>query len=148
VTALELDDIRWRSGEIVVRGKGSFVDRLPLLPAVGEALALYLVRDRARTSSRRVFLRLHAPVSGLGASAVNALVHAALRRAALHPPIGGPHILRHSLATRMIRAGASMAEIAEVLRHHSPGSTEVYAKVDFEALRALARPWPTAGGKL
>jgi site-specific recombinase XerD len=146
VTALELDDIRWRSGEIVVRGKGNVVDRLPLLPAVGEALALYLVRDRARTSSRRAFLRLHAPVRGLGAGAVSAVVRAALSRVGLHPPVRGAHILRHSLATRMIRAGASMTEIAEVLRHHSPGSTEVYAKVDFDTLRALAQPWPGAGG--
>jgi site-specific recombinase XerD len=73
-------------------------------------------------------------------------VRTALERAGLHPPIRGAHLLRHSLGTRMIRAGASMAEIGQVLRHHSPGTTEIYAKVDFEALRALAQAWPGVGG--
>jgi site-specific recombinase XerD len=147
VAALELDDIRWRSGEIVVRGKGNVVDRLPLLPEVGKALALYVAKDRPKISSRRLFLRLCAPIQGLaGREAISSVVRSALERAGLHPPIRGAHLLRHSLGTRMIRAGASMAEIGEVLRHHSPGTTEIYAKVDFEALRALAQAWPGAGG--
>lgn len=147
VAALELDDIRWRSGEIVVRGKGNSVDRLPLLPEVGKALARYVVTDRPKSSSRRLFFRLCAPIRGLaGRGATSSVVRRALKRADLHPPIRGAHILRHSLGTRMIRAGASMAEIGEVLRHHSPGTTEIYAKVDFEGLRALAQAWPVAGG--
>ena len=147
VAALELDDIRWRSGEIVVRGKGNVVDRLPLLSEVGQALALYLTHDRsAEVPTRRVFLRLCAPVRELGGRrAVSFVVRAGLEKAGLRPPVRGAHLLRHTLGTRMIRAGATMTEIAEVLRHHSPGSTAIYAKVDFEALRALAQPWPSVG---
>jgi len=148
VAALELDDIRWRSGEIVVRGKGRVVDRLPLLSEVGEALSSYLANGRATgTPTRRVFLRLCAPLREIGGrGAVSTVVRKGLERAGLRPLVRGAHLLRHTLATRMIRAGASMAEIAEVLRHRSPGSSAVYAKVDFEALRALAQPWPNVGG--
>ena len=146
VAALELDDIRWRSGEIVVRGKGDVVDRLPLLSEVGEALSSYITNDRAGTPTRRVFLRLCAPTREIGGrGAVSTVVRVGLKRAGLRPQVRGAHLLRHTLATRMIRAGASMAEIAEVLRHHSPGSSAVYAKVDFEALRMLSQPWPDAG---
>jgi integrase len=148
VAALELDDIRWRSGEIVVRGKGQVVDRLPLLSEVGEALSSYLANDRlASTPTRRVFLRLCAPVRAIGGrGAISTVVRTSLHRAGLRPQVRGAHLLRHTLASRMIRSGASMSEIAEVLRHHSPGSSAVYAKVDFEALRALAQPWPSVGG--
>lgn len=146
VATLELDDIRWRSGEIVVRGKGDVVDRLPLLAEVGEAVALYVVNGRPETSSRRLFLRLCAPIRELGGrGAVSNVVRTAIKRAGLNPAVRGAHLLRHSLGTRMIRAGASISEIAEVLRHHSHGSTEIYAKVDFEALRTIAKPWPGAG---
>jgi len=148
VAALELDDIRWRSGEIVVRGKGNFVDRVPLLSEVGKALALYLSNDRAADApTRRVFLRLCAPVRELnGRGAVSTVVRRGLARAGLQPAARGAHLLRHTLGTRRLRAGASMAEIGEVLRHHSPDSTAIYAKVDFEALRALAQPWHSVGG--
>jgi site-specific recombinase XerD len=147
VAALEFEDIRWRSGEIVVRGKGSFVDRLPLPQDVGEALAHYLVRHRPMSPERRVFLRLCAPIRAIGGrEAVSCVVRVWLQRADLHPRRMGAHVLRHSLGTRMMRSGASLAEIGEVLRHHSPGTTETYAKVDFEALRALAPAWPGLGG--
>jgi integrase len=147
VASLDLDDVRWRSGELVVRGKGNVVDRLPLLPEVGKALALYAAEARPRIPSRRLFLRLCAPIRGLaGRGGVSTVVRDGLERAGLRPAVRGAHLLRHSLGTRMIRAGASMAEIGEVLRHHSPGTTEVYAKVDFEALRAIAQPWLGAGG--
>jgi len=148
VAALKLDDIRWRSGEIVVRGKGDIVNRLPLLSEVAEALASYLRQDRATDApTRRVFLRRCAPVRELGGrGAISSIVRAGLSRAGLQPPVRGPHLLRHTLGTQMIRAGASMAEIAEVLRHATPSSSAIYAKVDFEALRALARPWPSVGG--
>jgi len=148
VAKLELDDIRWRSGEIVVRGKGDVVDRIPLLAEVGEALAAYLSADRASDApTRRVFLRLCAPIREFGGrGAVSSVVRASLKRAGLRPPARGAHLLRHTLGTQLIRDGASMAEIAEVLRHRSPGSAAIYAKVDFESLRALAQAWPLAGG--
>jgi len=148
VSRLELGDIRWRSGEIVVRGKGNTVDRLPLLEEVGKALATYLVKDRPKSSSsRRVFFRSLAPLRPFqGGAAIGTVVRRAVQRTGLNPPVRGAHLLRHSLATRMIREGASLAEIGEVLRHHSPGTAEIYAKVDFDALRTIAPAWPLAGG--
>jgi integrase/recombinase XerD len=148
VVALELDDIRWRAGEIVVRGKGRMVDHLPLLSDVGEALALYIREDRGVSASRRIFLRTWAPRIGLtGPAAVGhivrrALAHVGVRRSGR----GAAHLFRHGLATKMIRHGASMSEIAEVLRHRSQNTTAIYAQVSFEALRAVALPWPTTGG--
>jgi site-specific recombinase XerD len=147
VVALELDDIDWRAGEIVVRGKGLLHDRLPLLPEVGSALAAYLRSDRPAVSTRRAFVRMRAPLRGFaGPSTVCTIVRRALDRAGLSPPIKGAHLLRHSLATGMLRSGASMAEIGEVLRHRCPNTTEIYAKVDVAGLRSLAQPWPVAGG--
>jgi len=147
VVALELDDLRWREGEIVVRGKGLIRDRLPLPSDVGRALALYLERDRPPCSSRRVFLRGRAPRRGFGhPSTVSTIVMRALTRAGVAAPMHGAHLLRHSLATAMVRKGASLAEIGQVLRHRSPNTTEIYAKLDFDALRDVAMPWPTARG--
>ncbi len=144
VVALELDHLDWRSGEIKIHGKGSFHDRMPLLPEVGRALANYLRRDRPRCATRRLFVRARAPYCGFASSAaITTIVGRALCRAGLAPPLRGAHVLRHSLATGMLRAGASMAEIGQVLRHRSSSTTEIYAKVDFDALRDLARPWPT-----
>jgi site-specific recombinase XerD len=146
VAMLELEDIRWRSGEIVVRGKGCVVDHMPLLHEVGEAVANYLHTARPKNSSRRVFLRLCAPIGELaGRATVSTVVRSAINRAGLNPPVRGSHLLRHTLGTHMIRAGTSMTEIAEVLRHRSLGTTELYAKVAFESLRAIAQPWPAAG---
>jgi len=145
VATLELDDICWAAGEIVVRGKGRLRDRLPLLDDVGEALALYLREARGPSSSRRVFLRRCAPHLGLsGPTAVCRVARAAIRRAALLPDGRvGAHVFRHSLATRMIRHGASLPEIAQVLRHRSIDTTQLYAKVEFEALGGVALPWPS-----
>ena len=150
IVTLELDDIRWRSGEIIVRGKGRVLDRLPLLADVGEALALYLRKDRGASTSRRVFLRMLAPRIGLGGpAAVGHIVRKALARAALRPSSRvAAHLFRHSLATRMIRTGASITEISEVLRHRAQSTTQIYAKVAFEDLRGVARPWPGTGGAL
>jgi integrase/recombinase XerD len=147
VAALELDDVRWSVGEIVVRGKGGFHDRLPLPHDVGEALALYLRRDRGSSPSRHVFLRMRAPRVGLsGPCAISAVARDAIHRAGLRPRGRvGAHIFRHSLATRMIRQGASLAEIAQVLRHRCLHTTQIYAKVDLETLQGVARPWPLAG---
>lgn len=148
IVSLELGDIRWRSGEIVVHGKGRMVEHVPLLSDIGEALALYLHEDRGASTSRRVFVRMMAPRVGLaGPCAIGHIVRLAFARAGLRPSSrGATHLFRHSLATTMIRHGASMAEIAEVLRHRSQNSTAIYAKVSFEALRGVARSWPATGG--
>jgi site-specific recombinase XerD len=147
VVALELDDIDWRAGEIVVRGKGLLHNRLPLLPEVGDALAAYLRSDRPLVSTRRVFVCMRAPLRGFaGSGTVSTIVRRALERAGLNPPVKGAHLLRHSMATEMLRRGASMAEIGEILGPRSPNTTEIYAKIDFASLRPLAQPWPVAGG--
>lgn len=148
VMALELDDLHWRAAEIVVRGKGPRRDHVPLLADVGDALAHYLRTDRGASPSRRVFLRLIPPRVGLSRPcAIDHIVRLALQRAGIGPHRRRvAHLFRHSLATRMIRHGASLAEIAEVLRHRSQTTTALYAKVSFDALRPVARPWPLVGG--
>lgn len=148
IVALELEDIRWRSAELVVHGKGKMVEHVPLLLDVGEALFAYLHDDRGASTSRRVFLRMWAPRIGLaGPAAIGHIVRLAFVRAGFRPACrGAAHLFRHGLATTMIRHGASMAEIAEVLRHRSQNSTAIYAKVAFDDLRSVARPWPTTGG--
>lgn len=147
VVALELDDLHWRTGEITIRGKkGLRHDRFPLATDVGAALAAYL-RERAPSPTRRVFLCMRAPRRSFrGPGAVTTIVRRALARADLHPPMRGAHLLRHSLATQLLRHGASFAEIGAVLRHRAAGTTEIYAKVDLESLRAVVQPWPDAGG--
>jgi site-specific recombinase XerD len=149
IVTLELDDLHWDVGEILVRGKGRFYDRLPMLDDVGAALALYLRDARGPSASRRVFVRRIAPPLGLaGPSAVCEVARQALRRAGLRPPGRvAAHIFRRSLATKMIRRGASLAEISQVLRHRSINTTLLYAKVELEALRGVALPWPTAVGQ-
>jgi integrase len=147
VVQLTLDDIDWRAGELLIRGKGARVDRLPLLQDVGQALADYLKNARPVCSSRRMFIQCRAPLEGFARpGCVSSLVREALQRVQLCPHNRGAHVLRHSLATGMLRNGASLAQIGQVLRHQLPQSTEIYAKVDFNALRALALPWP--GGAL
>lgn len=149
VVALQLEDINWRAGEIIVRGKGLFHDRMPLPPDVGQALASYLRRDRPRCRTRRVFICVRAPHRGLaGASTLTTIVRRALTRADLQLTFkGAAHLFRHSLATSMLHSGATMGEIGEVLRHRLPNTTEIYAKVDFEGLRSLAHPWPIGGAQ-
>lgn len=143
VVHLQLDDIDWRVGLLHVRGKGGYRDALPLPVEVGEALAAYLRHGRPRCSTRRVFVRARAPYTGFASSvAIDSIVRRALKRAGLEPPRKGAHLLRHSLATGMLRGGASLAEIAQLLRHRRAQTTEIYAKVDPVALGALAQPWP------
>ncbi|MBV8841701.1 MAG: tyrosine-type recombinase/integrase [Bryobacterales bacterium] len=148
VVSLELDDIRWRSGEIVIRGKGRVLDPLPLVCDVGEGLAAYIRNDRGVSSSRRVFLRTLAPRIGLtGPAAVGHIVRRALARAGIRRSgRGAAHLFRHGLGAKMIRHGASLSEIAEVLRHRSQNTTAIYSQVSFEALRTVALPWPLTGG--
>ena len=148
IIALELDDIRWRAGEILVRSSKRLPqDRLPLVAEVGDALATYLRRDRPSHTTRRVFLCTRAPRRGFAnPSTVSTIVRRALARAGLAPALKGAHLFRHSLATRMLRHGASLPEIGVVLRHRAVQTTEIYAKVDLDGLRALAQPWPETGG--
>lgn len=148
IIALELDDIGWRAGEILVRSSKRLPqDRLPLVADVGDALATYLRRDRPRHPTRRVFLCLRAPRRGFAhPSTVSTIVRRALARAGLSPALKGAHLFRHSLATRMLRHGASLPEIGLVLRHRTVQTTEIYAKVDLAGLRTLAQPWPDLGG--
>ncbi|MGH8832159.1 MAG: tyrosine-type recombinase/integrase [Polaromonas sp.] len=145
IVGLELGDLRWRCGELVIHGKGQMVEHVPLLSDVGEALARYLHQDRGVSTSRQVFLRMWAPHIGLtGPAAIGHIVRLAFARIGLRPSSrGAAHLFRHGLATTMIRNGASMAEIAEVLRHRTQDSTAIYAKVSFESLRRVARAWPT-----
>jgi site-specific recombinase XerD len=140
VAALRLDDIDWRAGQFVVRGKGSRLERLPLPVDVGEAIAAYLEQGRPRTRRREVFLSLDAPVRGLGYMAVSSVVRRACQRAGIPPQ--GAHRLRHTLAVDMMAAGASLPEIGQVLRHRTVSATAVYARVDLDRLRTIAQPWP------
>jgi integrase/recombinase XerD len=139
--ALELDDIGWRAGTVMIRGNGRRDEQLPLPSDAGEALAGYIRDGRpAGSSSRRVFLMSRAPRRELSAGAVKMIVRQACHRAGLDPV--GAHRLRHSAATGMLRAGAPLAEIGQVLRHRSVSTTAIYAKVDHGALSQLALPWP------
>jgi len=148
VARLELDDIRWRTAELLIRGKGNSHEVLPLLADVGEALAVYIKKDRPGCGTRRVFTRVRAPLTALSIKGgVTTVVRAAIFRAGLDVPARGAYVLRHSLATRMLRDGASMSEIGVVLRHRSPATTEIYAKVDITSLSRLAQPWPVGGAR-
>jgi integrase/recombinase XerD len=143
VAFLELEDIDWKDGSLSVRGKGGRRLRLPLPADVGEAIVAYLRHGRPPSSSRRVFLRARAPLQGfLGPSAVGTIVRHALLRAGIDAPTTGAHQFRHGLATEMLRHGASLGEIGELLGHRSPETTKIYTKVDLDALRSLALPWP------
>lgn len=143
IVSMELDDIRWETGEISVCGKGQQRKRFPLSEEVGQVLATYLKDVRHPCSSRRVFLRVRAPYRGLGnSSTLDAIVSRALSRAGFDPPNKGSHVFRHSLATSMLHNGATLTEIGQILHHKSPNTTAIYAKVDLGGLRALAQPWP------
>jgi integrase/recombinase XerD len=145
VAALALDDIDWRSGELLVRGKGSRRERLPLPVDVGNALADYLRRARpVSAESRAAFVRVRAPHRALSGAGISQVVIAAGHRAGLGRV--NAHRLRHTTATELLRSGAPLVEIAQLLRHRSQQTTAIYAKVDRERLRALARPWPSLGG--
>jgi site-specific recombinase XerD len=146
VVGLNLEDIDWKEGLIAIRGKGGKSVLLPLPVDVGEAIAAYLRRDRPRCSVRRVFIRHRAPLIGFRNSlAVCTLVMRALKQAGVESAHTGAHVFRHSLATNLLREGCSLDEIGELLRHQSPNTTAIYAKVDLTALRTLALPWPGGG---
>lgn len=140
VADLRLGDVDWRGGEITIRGKGNRIERLPLPVDVGEALVAYLRAGGPRCDATTVFCTVRAPYRRLSPAAVRAIMGYACKRAGLDRV--GAHRLRHSLATEMLRAGASLPEVGQVLRHRSQLATSIYAKVDENALRVLARPWP------
>lgn len=145
VAGLRLDDIDWRAGELTVTGKGSRAERLPLPAAPGEAIVAWLADGRPECETRSVFTTLSLPGRPLSPGAVGHVMGTACRRAGLARI--GAHRLRHTLATAMLRAGASLPEVGQVLRHRSASATAIYAKVDEAALRPLAPPWPgTAAG--
>jgi integrase len=145
VAGLTLDDIDWRSGELVVRGKGAREERLPLPADVGEAIAAYLRRGRPHSSRREVFLRSKAPYEPIAAGTVASTVRRACRRAGIAE--FGSHRLRHTAACEMVRANVPLVRIGQVLRHRSLQSTAIYARVDVERLRLLAMPWPGGAGR-
>jgi integrase/recombinase XerD len=147
VAHLGLGDIDWRHGEVAIVGKGNRAERLPLPADVGAAVAAYLRRGRPGTAEgRSVFVRVHAPHRALTTGGVTMVVFGAAQRAGL--PKMHAHRLRHTAATAMLRAGSPLREVGQVLRHRSPLTTAIYAKVDRDALAVLARPWPpgTTGG--
>jgi site-specific recombinase XerD len=143
VVAMTLDDLDREAGLLIVRGKGQRQEPLPLSHEVGEALVSYLREGRPTCATRRLFVRVKAPYRGFASSvAICDIVKRALARAGIDLPFKGSHLLRHSLATEMLRHGASLKDIGQILRHRHPETTQIYAKVDLSALQDLAPPWP------
>ena len=148
VITIQLDDIDWRAGELLVRGKGQRHDRVPIPPDVGEALTAYIRHGRVSTS-RALFVTLHAPRGPFkNGQVLNDILKQAFAATGVTPPSPyvGSHVLRHSLATDMVRKGASLSEVGDMLRHRSRASTMIYARLDIDGLRSIAQPWPVAGG--
>lgn len=144
IVHLQLGDIDWKDALIRVRGKGGRHARLPLTQEVGKAIVAYLKKGRPRSNAESLFLRCRAPFCAFAShEAVTVIVDRALRRANVaRPSRGAAHLLRHSLATSMLRQGASLQDIATILRHRSIATTQIYAKVDITALQQIAQPWP------
>lgn len=144
VARMELEDISWRTGQVTVRGKARRVDTMPLPIDVGKALVAYLAdaRPQVTAAQRRVFLTCRAPVVPIRADLVGDVVERACRRAGIAP--FGPHRLRHALARQMLAQGVVLTDISQVLRHRDLATTAIYTKVDLQALRQVARPWPTS----
>ena len=149
VIAIRLDDIDWRRGELLVRGKGNRHDKVPIPSDVGEAISRYLHDDRPSTTTRAMFVTAKAPHNGFKDTRI---VIKTLARAYAATGITAParhlgsHVLRHSLATKMVRAGVSLDEVGDLLRHRSRATTMIYAKLDIDGLRSVAHPWPVAEG--
>jgi len=140
IARLTLDDINWKSSVITIYGKGGYKDELPIPQDVGRAIAMYLKKARPKCNTRALFVSVKAPIKKL--EYLSNVVKRACKKAGLSPPHQGVHLLRHSLATRMLQEGAMMVEIAEILRHRSIEATRIYAKVDLKSLRETTRPWP------
>lgn len=145
VMAIEIDDINWRAGELLVRGKGKQHDRLPLPEDVGAAISAYLRDARPATVTRVLFVRSYAPYLGFKDSRIISKILAracAVLEIEMPARYLGSHVLRHSLATRMVRVGVALHEVGDVLRHKSRATTMIYAKLDIANLRSVAQPWP------
>ena len=142
VASLRLEDVDWTAGTLTVHGKGGRIDLMPLPPDVGQAIVEYLLDGRPDTSARTVFVRATAAFTPLERSSVSCIVARAAQRAGLGTVHG--HRLRHTAATETLNAGASLEEVAQLLRHEGVATTVVYAKTDQNRLAQLARPWPTA----
>jgi integrase/recombinase XerD len=143
VAALTLNDIDWHNGTLTVRGKGDRRSQFPMAHDVGAAVADYLQNGRPRVASRIIFCRALAPAKPLhGQAAISSIVKGNLRQAGVTSPCQGAHVFRHTLATELLRQGASLTEIGDVLRHRSPDTTAIYAKVDLDSLRSIAPAWP------
>jgi len=144
VATLTLDDIDWRASEILVRAKGRQRARMPIPPDIGAAIVAYLRNGRSKLSCRRLFVRTLAPHVGFASGcAITMIAKAALDRVGIEGCAHrGAHIFRHSLATELLRSGATLSEIGQLLRHENHDTTRIYAKVDIDALRALSLPWP------
>jgi site-specific recombinase XerD len=148
VVAIQLDDIDWRNGTILIRGKGKRHDRMPLPDDVGKAIVDYIKNGR-RGPSRTLFVSSTPPHKPfVDAQILNTALKQAFENTGLKPPqkYVGSHLLRHSLATDMLRKGASLDEIGDVLRHRSRMSTTIYARHDVDGLRSIAPPWPKEKG--
>ena len=146
VTAIELNDIDWRAGEILIRGKRQLHDRMPMSAEIGEAIVDYIKNER-RGPDRALFVSVKPPFKRFkDAQILRWILRDAYDATGISPPQAyiGTHILRHSLATDMLRKGASLTEIGDVLRHRSAMNTTIYAQHDVDALRSISRPWPTA----
>jgi site-specific recombinase XerD len=144
VATLTLDDIDWRRGEMLIHAKGRQRALMPMPPDIGSALVAYLRDGRPRSACRQLFLRMLAPHVGFASGcAITMVAKVALERVGIHGYAHqGAHIFRHSLATELLRSGATLSEIGQLLRHESQDTTRIYAKVDIEALRTLSLPWP------
>lgn len=144
IIRLNLDDIDWDQAQLRINGKGGRQSLLPLPADVGTAIAAYLQHGRPTCGDRHIFLRSMAPIRGLrdGSDGVGSIVRYALKRAKADAPHRGSHQFRHALAADMLRQGASLPEIGQVLRHRSPQTTSIYAKVDLDALRTVVMAWP------
>jgi integrase/recombinase XerD len=143
VAFLELHDIDWEAGTLNVRGKSGRNSKLPLPHDVGKAIVAYLRHGRPKSDSRRLFLRAIAPMHGFeGATAIAGIVRRCLKCANIVAPTNGAHQFRHGLATEMLRKGASLDEIGELLGHCSPETTKIYINLDLDELRTLSLPWP------
>lgn len=143
IARLKLDDIDWCEGVVHIRGKGRRTDVLPLPATTGCAMVAYLRKGRRRTADRTLFLRIYPPLDQpVSSETIRGAVRSAAQRCGLAERLTGPHVLRHTLATRLVRNGCSVKAIADVLRHLSLDTTTIYAKVDLDALATVAMPWP------
>jgi integrase len=143
IVRLQLDDLDWSEGVVHIRGKGRRTDRLPLPATTGKAIVAYLRKDRRDTTSRALFLRHRPPLDQpAGPDTIRAVVRNAAHRCGLSTRLTGPHILRHTLACRLVQSGVSLKAIADLLRHRSLDTTTIYAKFDLNALATVAAQWP------